>query len=291
MFNAANDAKFKQLIADENWDIPDDIDAQTQYDLFFEIYAQHYDAAYPLITKRTRRKHERLLPKPWILPWLEDACDRKNCLYHVWVKNPTSANEMKYKKMKKFVDKHIKLAKRKYYKNYFEQYSDNSKKQWNLINGLLNRNSKKSGVTKLQDSNGNITNTPLGIAEKFNDYFANIASDMKSNSMNMHPPNEFESFLKDPVSNSIYIKPVCSSEIFHIIKSMKNKATLDTKISPLKIANTDFKFTDALAKVINASFSQGVFPQTLKTARVVPIFKNGAKTDVSNYRPISLLSY
>ena len=100
MFNAANDAKFKQLITDQNWDIPDDLDADSQYNLFFDIYSKHYDTAYPLITKRTRRKHERLLPKPWILPWLEDACDRKNHLYHVWVKNPTAANEAKYKKMK-----------------------------------------------------------------------------------------------------------------------------------------------------------------------------------------------
>ena len=84
--------------------------------------------------------------------------------------------------MKKFVDKHIKLAKNKYYKNYFEQYKDNSKKQWQMINSLLNRNTKKAGVAKLQDSNGDIINTPLAIAEKFNEYFANIASNLKKSS-------------------------------------------------------------------------------------------------------------
>ena len=34
----------------------------------------------------------------------------------------------------------------------------------------------------------------------------------------------------------------------------------------------------------------GIFPQILKTAKVVPIHKSGSKSDVSNYRPISLLS-
>jgi len=35
--------------------------------------------------------------------------------------------------------------------------------------------------------------------------------------------------------------------------------------------------------------STGIFPDRLKYAVVKPIFKNGGKSDVSNYRPISLL--
>ena len=41
--------------------------------------------------------------------------------------------------------------------------------------------------------------------------------------------------------------------------------------------------------MISCSFEQGVFPSALKVARVVPVFKDGSKTDVANYRPISLL--
>ena len=45
-----------------------------------------------------------------------------------------------------------------------------------------------------------------------------------------------------------------------------------------------------MAKMINKYFSDGIFPQQLKNARVVPIFKEGSRTEVENYRPISLLS-
>ena len=37
------------------------------------------------------------------------------------------------------------------------------------------------------------------------------------------------------------------------------------------------------------SFSLRIFPSSLKIAKVIPVFKSGAKDNVSNYRPISIL--
>ena len=46
---------------------------------------------------------------------------------------------------------------------------------------------------------------------------------------------------------------------------------------------------DSLVYLFNISFETSQFPDPLKIARVSPIFKNGDKTEKSNYRPISLL--
>ena len=46
-----------------------------------------------------------------------------------------------------------------------------------------------------------------------------------------------------------------------------------------------------LSKIFNLSFSSGIFPERLKTAKVPTIFKKGFKLECSNHRPISLLSY
>ena len=161
-----------------------------------------------------------------------------------------------------------------------------------MINKLLNRKGKTSNSTKLKDSNGNIISTSLDVAEKFNDYFSSIASNLKEQ---MAPrttfdPGGFLNYLNNSCSNSMYIKPVAASEIYQVINKFQIKSTLDTKIGPLKIANSSFKFTETLANVVNTSFNEGVFPRSLKNARVIPIYKEGSKTEVSNYRPISLLS-
>ena len=41
--------------------------------------------------------------------------------------------------------------------------------------------------------------------------------------------------------------------------------------------------------VFKVSIKQGIFPDSLKIAKVTPIFRSGAKDNISNYRPISIL--
>ncbi len=180
VFNEANNAIFQQLIDNETWDaIQDDMNAQTQYDTFSSIYIKHYNTAYPLKSQRVRRKNERLNPKPWILPWLEEACARKQAFYHDFVKDPTPDKKALYDKWNTFCILHCDKARTKYYRKYFDDYKDNSKKQWQMINQLLNRGSKNSSIRKLIDDKGTVINTPSAIAESFNEYFANVASNLK----------------------------------------------------------------------------------------------------------------
>ena len=44
-----------------------------------------------------------------------------------------------------------------------------------------------------------------------------------------------------------------------------------------------------LVKIFNQSLSNGVFPEVMKLAEIVPLFKSNDKTLTENYRPISLL--
>ena len=46
-----------------------------------------------------------------------------------------------------------------------------------------------------------------------------------------------------------------------------------------------------LAYIINVSISQGHFPDELKLAKVIPIYKSDEKQSIENDRPISVLSF
>ena len=121
------------------------------------------------------------------------------------------------------------------------------------------------------------------VAEKFNGYFSTIAANIKRqiSARQTFDPGGFQQYLPNSCSQSIYLKPTDSTEIQSIIVRLKNKATLDTKIEPLKVASSCQKFLTILTQVVNTSFAMGTFPRALKAAKVVPIHKGGAKHDVS----------
>ena len=293
IFNAANDAVFTELIGQQDWSaVINQPDANSMYDSLSEIYDAHYNTAYPLIKNRIKRKNERKEPQPWILPWLEGACARKNLLYREFIKKPTVENSVTYKKLAKFCKKHCDKAKKKYQQKYFVEHKSNSKMQWQMINNLLNRNQKVKSTIKLHNDDGDIVSSNDEVSEKFNKYFSNIATNIKAKISVSHPfdPGGQTKFLNNPVPHSIFLSPSTGTEIHDIIKTFKNKATLDTRIGALKAASNSVSFLNSMSTVINKSLEEGFFPTALKTARVIPIHKAGSKTEVSNYRPISLLS-
>ena len=48
-------------------------------------------------------------------------------------------------------------------------------------------------------------------------------------------------------------------------------------------------FAEPLTRLFNISITKGLFPNKWKVARVSPLFKDGARDNRSNYRPISIL--
>src|SRR6218665_1632151 len=128
------------------------------------------------------------------------------------------------------------------------------------------------------------------IAEQFNKYFTGVAHDL----VNKIPPSNIPSstFLNPPNLDSFALIPTSPFEIIAISRALKQ-----THITGLD----DIKFTlispviqlivDPLSEIFNCSLKTSVVPVLLKTAKVIPIYKQGHKDDVSNYRPISILPY
>jgi hypothetical protein len=87
------------------------------------------------------------------------------------------------------------------------------------------------------------------------------------------------------------LMPTTESEIKYIIKTLKSKnSTGYDGISSRILKSCMDVISKPLSHIINESFKQSIYPERLKYALVRPIYKMGERTDVSNYRPISLLT-
>lgn len=56
------------------------------------------------------------------------------------------------------------------------------------------------------------------------------------------------------------------------------------------VKNVISEIVKPLCYIFNLSFQSGIFPQDMKIAKVVPLYKTGEKQSFNNYRPVSILS-
>ena len=85
-------------------------------------------------------------------------------------------------------------------------------------------------------------------------------------------------------------KPLSMNELKDALYSLKsNKSPGYDGISYNVIKKSFGNLFEPLKYLFNLSIEKGVFPDDLKIARVTPIYKGEGSSDVSNYRPISLL--
>ena len=85
--------------------------------------------------------------------------------------------------------------------------------------------------------------------------------------------------------------PTTPEEISDLIQTLSsNKSTGPNSIPTSILKKIKNEISIPLSAIINNSFENGIFPNLLKSAQVIPVFKNGSRLSCSNYKTISLLS-
>ena len=89
---------------------------------------------------------------------------------------------------------------------------------------------------------------------------------------------------------SLYLNQTTEWEVKKLIKKLPNKTSegYDT-INNMLLKNLSDIIVGPLSHVINLFISQGIFPNTMKIAEIIPLFKCKDPSIANNYRPISLL--
>ena len=91
--------------------------------------------------------------------------------------------------------------------------------------------------------------------------------------------------------HNFFFTPVSLADLRSTIGDIRNKSSSGTDGLTLRMfSNLPECTLHHLTTLINLSFQNGVFPNCLKTAIIVPLHKGGDRSQASNYRPIALLS-
>ena len=89
----------------------------------------------------------------------------------------------------------------------------------------------------------------------------------------------------------MYSRPTTPTEIIRRIQNLKSHKAFGPDGIPAEVIKHCVSvLAPVLSELVNLSFSKGRFPSCLGAAKVIPLHKNGDKTNMTNYWPISLLS-
>jgi len=176
-----------------------------------------------------------------------------------------------------------------------------NKTTWDIVNmetGKTN-NKKNNTIDKLQFGD-ELVDDYTKIAEIFNQHFTSIAkvnvvnNNYKTSSANnRYTPTPIYYLLPsfNHKFSNFKLMPFSTKDIRNIIKSLntKNSHGYDEVSTKLLKLSSPF-ILSPLTHICNKSLALGIFPDRLKYSEIKPPFKKGDKLNISNYRPISLLS-
>lgn len=240
------------------------------------------------ITKRICSK-DRLI-KPWITPGILKCIRNRNDMQRKLRADPfNEILKITYRRYRNFCVNLIRKLKIQYERELLAKNKQNSKSLWQTINHVTSRNSNKTSNLDLLDSQ----NTPLLAVDHVNMYFVSIGKALAqkispgSSSQKVCNLNQFHS---SPVASFAFLKTDCE-EVYRTIMSLKSESApgwdnVSTRF--LKLASKTI--VPVISHLANLCFELGIFPAALKKAIITPVYKNGDKSDVSNYRPISVLT-
>ena len=275
--------KLVDNLSRENWDdFYNQSDINKKYEIFINKITRVFDMCCPEV-KSPQRQIKKILP--WMTPTILQKCKLKEKLYceHLLIKNETSWG--KYKQVRNEVTTLIRKAKINHNVSYLEKYKNDMKKTWLFITDIMGTSKRSDDkISNLGKSCEDLNK----LADDFNKFFIDIGKKLAKNMGD--DTGAASAYLSASPAQSCVLLPVTSAEILAITHKMVPKKSNDyDNLNMFVIKQIMPAIVNQFCQLSNEVLLKGVFPDRMKVAKVIPIFKSGDVFELGNYRPISLL--
>ena len=274
----------KSDLAQEQWlEVFQENDVNEAYAKFMNKLLFYYDKNIPLV----RQKPFKKIKNPWITKGIMTSILNRNRLFKNAMREPCKANHDKYKLYRNKLTTLIRVSRKMYYSQEIESKKQNNSSLWQIVKDLIGTKTKSTSKTFV-NAEGKEINDPEQISNLFNSYFVNIGPNLaaKINATR----GDFTQYLNEPFHKSLFLRPTNQHEILKIVQALKPSASTGCDGISVKLLKKIIHFiVDPLLYIFNLSITSGACPDSLKIAKVIPIFKKDDSSLMSNYRPISPL--
>lgn len=285
-------SQLKHQLALTNWRTVLAVDSlEGKIDALYSALNKNLDKCCPLKIGKQKINPEQ---KPWITIGIINSSKIKNSMYKKLIRAQMRGNtdvgqlQEQYRATSIQFSKLLRKAKKNYYETQFVTAAKDPKKTWELINTVCGAKVKEK-ISSVFTIKNEVVSDRNVVAEQFNKFFATIGETLSEQIPASHlDPTHF---MPPRVTNTLFLSPVNPEEIQKYVQEAKPSQSQGfDQVSSILLKEIISEIKHALCNIINQSFAEGIFPSRFKLSKIIPVYKNGDKSNIENYRPISLLS-
>lgn len=173
-----------------------------------------------------------------------------------------------------------------YVKAQLKTHEADPRKFWNAIKAVWSPKNSSGPIVSLVDPATNCQIDDAKVPETFNHHLCTVGQ-KRSQKFAHAPP--FMRRLQE-VADEFYLNEITCQEVRTLVDKIKITKSSAIEGLTLRVLKDAFEvLLEQLALLFNTSIETGTFPDKWKMANVILLHKAQEKTNVNNYRPISLL--
>lgn len=186
-------------------------------------------------------------------------------------------NRLRYKSLRKELKSKISEA----HKNFIRESEQKLRSDPSTFWSFVQDNKGYSRLPGVMNDGSQQLNRPHDIVNAFANFFASV----------YHMPEEASVSDENHVSSVVALGLITEHEIIKASKKLSIKRTAGPDAVPSFVVKDCIGvLASPLAHIFNRSVSSGSYPSVWKLSKVIPVLKKGDRSDIKNYRPISILS-